>query len=455
MATLNNLITGTANDEELIGTTGNDLIFSNGGDDILRGGLGNDTYYILKTKIYSGSILIDELGGDGIDTIAIYEDVRTNSNSNITNVVEKFITNSDNSISLKTSYIENEINKNSSLTLKGEFEFIRDYGIGDWGSFDVLAKIWHTIAPNISNDFQLTVGLGTVENDHMIGSEIEDHIFCFAGDDIIYGAGGTDYIDAGDGTDTCLYSGSAAFFTISYDHGPIFVNNRQINNGEDRLISVEKLSFSDFSINLSTLEKSANLNSMEIASLVELYIASFNRAPDSVGLDYWGSRFYDSIHNIENGMTLDQIAKSFFVQTETMAAYPTSMAVRDFVTTVYNNVLSRGPDDVGLNYWVGELNKGNVSKDSFLLAIINGAKAITGGAEDRQTLANKTDVGMYYALEKGLNNYTDWAKDVMSGVNSNASSVTDANAKTDHYAVLATDPATSDLVVKLVGVYEG
>ena len=92
---------------------------------------------------------------------------------------------------------------------------------------------------------------------------------------------------------------------------------------------------------------------------------------------------------------------------------------------------------------------------SFLLAIINGAKAITGGAEDRQTLANKTDVGMYYALEQGLNNYTDWAKDVMSGVNSNASSVTDANTKTDHYAVLATDPATSDLVVKLVGVYEG
>jgi hypothetical protein len=179
--------------------------------------------------------------------------------------------------------------------------------------------------------------------------------------------------------------------------------------------------------------------------LTQLYVASFNRAPDSVGLDYWGGRLSD-------GMSLNDIAKSFFVQKETVAAYPIGLPTSDFVTKVYNNVLSRGPDTGGLNYWVGQLNNGSVSKDAFLLAIINGAMAASGSAVDRQTLANKEAAGEHYAIYQGLNNSTTWAQDVMSGVTSVASTVTAANAKADHYAVVAANPATSDLVVKLVGV---
>ena len=193
------------------------------------------------------------------------------------------------------------------------------------------------------------------------------------------------------------------------------------------------------------LSKTAALQHSQITNLVELYVASFNRAPDSVGLDYWGSRLSD-------GMSLQDIAKSFFVQTETVAAYPSNMPTSDFVTKVYNNVLSRGPDTGGLNYWVGELNNGHVTKDSFLLAIINGAMAPTGSAVDRQTLANKESVGEHYAIYQGLNNSTTWAKDVMSGVTDQMASVTAANAKADGFAAIAGTSATSDLVVKLVGV---
>ena len=193
------------------------------------------------------------------------------------------------------------------------------------------------------------------------------------------------------------------------------------------------------------LSKTAVLQHSQITNLVELYVASFNRAPDSVGLDYWGSRLSD-------GMSLKDIAKSFFVQPETVAAYPSNMPTSDFVTKVYNNVLSRGPDSGGLNYWVGELNNGHVTKDSFLLAIINGAMAPTGSAVDRQTLANKEAVGEHYAIYQGLNNSTAWSKDVMAGVTDQMASVTAANAKADGYAAIAVNPATSDLVVKLVGV---
>jgi hypothetical protein len=128
------------------------------------------------------------------------------------------------------------------------------------------------------------------------------------------------------------------------------------------------------------------------------------------------------------------------------------MFTLDFVTTVYNNVLSRAPDTGGLDYWVGELGNGHISKNSFLLAIINGAQASSGSAIDRQTLANKEAVGEHYAIFDGLNNSTNWAKDVMSGVTNQLSTLSIANAKADAYALTAANPLTSDLIVTLVGI---
>jgi hypothetical protein len=232
---------------------------------------------------------------------------------------------------------------------------------------------------------------------------------------------------------------------ISVTQNNIQANDITISNYSDNLSTLNTVKFSDLTLDTTSFTKTAALSHTNIVNLVELYIASFNRAPDSVGLDYWGGRFSD-------GMSLQDIAKSFFVQPETVAAYPSNMPTSDFVTKVYNNVLSRGPDTGGLNYWVGQLDKGIVSKDSFLLAIINGAMAPTGSAVDRQTLANKEAVGEHYAIYQGLNNSTYWAKDVMSGVTDQMSTVVTANTKSDAYAALAANPATSDLVVKLVGV---
>jgi len=267
----------------------------------------------------------------------------------------------------------------------------------------------------------------------------------------------SDFFYGGDGIDTAVYSNKSSNFTITSSN-KIWDDQAQKSNLSGFIISdntktintlqinqVEKIQFSDFTLDTTSLTKTAALSHTNIVNLVELYIASFNRAPDSVGLDYWGGRFSD-------GMSLQDIAKSFFVQPETVAAYPSNMPTSDFVTKVYNNVLSRGPDAGGLNYWVGELNNGHVTKDSFLLAIINGAMAPTGSAVDRQTLANKEAVGEHYAIYQGLNNSTNWAKDVMSGVTDQMATVTAANAKSDGYAAVAANPATSDLVVKLVGV---
>jgi len=267
----------------------------------------------------------------------------------------------------------------------------------------------------------------------------------------------SDRFFGGDGTDTLVFSSNYSKFTISSVNS-IYDSQTKKNNLSGFIISdhtkstnsieinqVEKIQFADTAIDTSMFSKMASLSETQKISLIELYIASFNRAPDSLGLYYWGSRLSD-------GMSLQDIAKSFFVQKETVASYPSTMSNDDFVRKVYDNVLNRPPDTEGLNYWVGELNRGSVSKDSFLLAIINGAKATTGSAKDRSTLSNKELAGAYFALSKGLNNSSQWSKDVMSGVTDSVSSLTDAYTKTDTYSSLAQDSGTSELVIKIVGV---
>ena len=82
--------------------------------------------------------------------------------------------------------------------------------------------------------------------------------------------------------------------------------------------------------------------------VTEIYVATFDRAPDSAGLDYW----------VGTGSTIEEIAQSFFAQDETHAKYPDTMTEAEFVNEVYNNVYNRDGDPDGIVYWVGELNNG-------------------------------------------------------------------------------------------------
>ena len=142
-------------------------------------------------------------------------------------------------------------------------------------------------------------------------------------------------------------------------------------------------------------------------NVTELYVATFNRAPDSAGLDYW---LYDS------GLQLEGIARSFFDQPETQELYPEGYDNRNFVKQVYLNLFNREPDSAGWDYWEEELDSGRIPKSEFILAVMNGALG-----DDAAILHNKEEVGEYFA-QKGLND-TDLAKDVMGKIVSDYASV--------------------------------
>ena len=146
--------------------------------------------------------------------------------------------------------------------------------------------------------------------------------------------------------------------------------------------------------------------------VAKLYVATFNRAPDSAGLSYW---VYSS------GLTLSGIAQSFFDQSETQTLYPPTVSNREFIKSVYKNLFNREPDTAGWDYWENQLNKGIFTKNRFIEAVINGALDTQEFGLDKTILKNKTEAGLYFS-NRGLNSIND-AKTIIKSIDSNPQSV--------------------------------
>ena len=93
-----------------------------------------------------------------------------------------------------------------------------------------------------------------------------------------------------------------------------------------------------------------------------LYQAAFNRAPDLPGLGFW------MYHADVNGMTSQQMAAGFMQSAEFINMYGSNPTNADFVTKLYNNVLHRAPDAAGLEFWVGFLNNGSLTRADVLFS---------------------------------------------------------------------------------------
>ena len=228
--------------------------------------------------------------------------------------------------------------------------------------------------------------------------------------------------------------------------------DRRGSDGTDTLDGIETLQFADGSFDIDIRSGATGLSETDFAAIVELYIAYFDRAPAAKGLLYWATRF-------EDGMSLPEIAKSFFVQPETQATYAAYLdgagGLRDaqgFVTAVFNNVLGRDPTSA---YWVKTLEDpaSDVTPATFILSVLNGAKAPTGGAPDRDFLATKTDIGLYFAGIKGLSAYDDTVA-VMEIYDGSAASLDKAVSHIDALYADARDPDEGSFLIELEGVID-
>jgi len=168
------------------------------------------------------------------------------------------------------------------------------------------------------------------------------------------------------------------------------------------------------------------------SDLAELYTTFFNRAPDAGGLAYW-------VNDLDSGkITLAQIAQNWTtLQPEGLTNFPATLTNAQFIEKIYNNILGRTADAGGAQYWQDQLASGAVTRDSFAVSIINGAKANTSaqGVLDSTLISNKATVGVAFA-NQGLND-TSLAAKVLTTVTADPSTLNST------LAVISLIPATA------------
>ena len=129
-------------------------------------------------------------------------------------------------------------------------------------------------------------------------------------------------------------------------------------------------------------------------SIIGLYIAYYNRAPDQNGFDYWNNQAA-----LNQNATLLSISEKFMAHEQFLEEYPSSYSNTQFITKIYNNILNRAPDSGGLEWWVTKLNNG-LAKPEFIVTFVNDVLGYAGtlpeGITSQRMFSNKVDVGRYY-----------------------------------------------------------
>ena len=102
----------------------------------------------------------------------------------------------------------------------------------------------------------------------------------------------------------------------------------------------------------------------EIGSLVRMYDALFDRAPDAGGLNYWIGAF-------ENGNTIATIADAFVTMAE---GGINAMTDAEFIAQLYQSGLERTASAVEIAGWIKLMDEGALNRGDLLLGIADSAE---------------------------------------------------------------------------------
>ena len=204
---------------------------------------------------------------------------------------------------------------------------------------------------------------GSGGNDLIFGQDGEDSLKGEDGDDELQGGDGDDFLDGNDGNDRLFGDNGNDDFVYSMGndrlYGGVGIDNAYIGAstsgtkltiqetgflnveyrndpwGRDTLISIEKLTFTDRTLDLDNFSSLTQLNDAQFSDLAKVYVAYYNRAADAEGLYFWADK-------LAEGMDMATIASYFSQSAEAKALYPNTADTSAFVTAVYANVLGSG-----------------------------------------------------------------------------------------------------------------
>lgn len=215
-------------------------------------------------------------------------------------------------------------------------------GPGQHYVLDVASGQMQLLGDTVFEDQSYTGDEGT---NALVGEGGNDSLAANGGNDSLKGNGGDDTLNGGTGLDTALYSGPHSQFVINLNpSGASTATDQSGTEGTDMLIGVERLQFSDGVLALDT--------DGVAGQVYRLYQAAFGREPDTVGLS-------SNINLVDNGMSLHDMANAFASSAEFQALFGANSSDAEYINALYNNVLGRDADAVGLAGWLNALAIGS------------------------------------------------------------------------------------------------
>jgi len=290
------ILYGNDLNNKVYGYKGNDTLYGDGGADLLYGGLGDDSYYIDSLDT------ITELWGKGQDTV--YVDFNYSLGTNLESL---FLLGSSN-INATGNWLSNTFRGNA-----GDNVFDGKGG-NDTVTFE---NVTHSINADLSlsaaqvidgNDTLLNIEslVGTIFNDILKGNSANNTLDGSSGDDKLTGGIGNDTLIGGDGMDTVVFLGATEDYVFDFINNDWVIIDNNLTNGnegQDILRGIEKIQFSDATINFNAnlgIEKSKAPQNPYIHGLSNGYKWADNN------ITYWFDKHSDS-------ETWSQAMKDFFI----------------------------------------------------------------------------------------------------------------------------------------------
>lgn len=127
--------------------------------------------------------------------------------------------------------------------------------------------------------------------------------------------------------------------------------------------------------------------------LFDLYVATLSRAPDPEGIQHWQDEYSSG------ELDLAGIASNMMSDDEAQDRYPDGLDNAQLVTRIYENLFERGPDSEGLDYWLQQIESGDMSREMAIANIVQGARADTGNPDDAAVIDSKIQAAQDYLEE--------------------------------------------------------
>jgi Ca2+-binding RTX toxin-like protein len=362
------VLTGNLRDNLLAGGKGNDWIDGGAGRDVAQfGGVRAD--YAVSTGF--GKVFVSARdGSSGFDTLLGIEVLRfadgdvalaavaqgadlSASLDQDTTLAGSLPVTSDTAASgLRYALLKGPANGKATVGADGQYSYTPNAGFAGTDYFSYT--LGNDKGSNTYYAYFSMLPAGSLHQggsgpDVLAGLSGNDTISGFGGDDRIIGSAGNDAIDGGAGLDSLVFDALRAGYVPTQAGAKWTLSKQYGDGGSDTLAGVERLLFQDGALALDPLA----------AQAYRLYQAAFGRQPDEGGLGFW-------LAQLDKGMSMATVAQAFLSSAESLTLYGANPSNQQLVTTIYQNVLHRAPDQAGLDFWVKAMNAG-YARDQVLL----------------------------------------------------------------------------------------